>query len=244
MTRKYNLYGVTLASAGDIFFRREYLILHLGCAHTMDSTSAKNVGKDVNTEFGKREELEFENKRFRTDPETSEEASQDTAVTETANKPGSSPDVSGINDCDPGYDLDYLELFADSTEFDEEFIINEVCEEIFESIVEMPSDTDEFEPVPCSSGLCSDKEYNAKCDSNSEDDCETDDRLHDRLHEHASSTQYIETVETLSLTLVTTRYYDGEILVSERRHHNFASSMHFYPEDIDWSNFLNTHKRK
>ena len=129
--------------------------------------------------------------------------------------------------------MDYLELFAESTEFDDVFIINEVCEEIFESIVEMPSG---FEPVPCSSGLCSDKEYNERCESNSEDDCETDARLHDRLHEHASSnqsTQYIETVETLSLTLVTTRYYDGEILVSERRHHNFASSMYFHPEDID-----------
>ena len=119
------------------FFRREYLILHLGCVHKMDSTSAKKIGKDVYTEFGKREELEFENKRFRTDPETSEEAVQDTAVTETANNPGSSPDVSGISDINPGYNLDYLELFADSTEFDEEFIINEVCEEIFESIVEM-----------------------------------------------------------------------------------------------------------
>jgi hypothetical protein len=188
--------------------------------------------------LGKRQELEFENKRFRTDPETSEEAAQDTAVTETANNPGSSPDVSGISDIDPGYNLDYLELFAESTEFDDVFIINEVCEEIFESIVEMPSG---FEPVPCSSGLCSDKEYNERCESNSEDDCETDARLHDRLHEHASSnqsTQYIETVETLSLTLVTTRYYDGEILVSERRHHNFASSMYFHPEDIDWSHFF------
>jgi hypothetical protein len=27
----------------------------------MDSTSAKKVGKDVYTEFGKREELDFEN---------------------------------------------------------------------------------------------------------------------------------------------------------------------------------------
>jgi hypothetical protein len=50
---------------------------------------------------------------------------------------GSSPDVSGISDINPGYNLDYLELFADSTEFYEEFIINEMCEEIFESIVEM-----------------------------------------------------------------------------------------------------------
>ena len=82
-------------------------------------------------------------------------------------------------------------------------------EEIFESIVEMPSGTDEFEPVPCSSGLCSDKEYNEKCESNSEDDCETDDyRLHDGLHEHVSSnpsTRYIETVETLSLTTMMER---------------------------------------
>ena len=137
--------------------------------------------------------------------------------------------------------MDYLELFADSPEFYEAFIINEVGEEIFESIVEMPSGTDEFEPVPCSSGLCSDKEYNEKWESNSEDDYKSDDGLHDRLHEHASSnqsTQYIETVETLSLTLVTTRYYNGEILVSERRHHNSASSMHFHPEDIDWINVL------
>jgi len=195
----------------------------------MDNISAKKVGKDVYTEFGKREELEFENKRFRTDSETSEEAAQDTTVTETVNNPCSSPDVSGISDSDPGYDLDDLELFADSSEFDEELIINEVSEdigtveEIFESIVEMPSGTDEFEPVPCSSGLCSDKEYNEKCESNSEDDYETDDRLHDGLREHATSnqsTQYIETVETLSLTLVTTRYYDGETLISERRHHN------------------------
>jgi hypothetical protein len=46
----------------------------------MDSTSAKKIRKDVYTEFGKREELEFENKRFRTDPETSEEAVQDTIM--------------------------------------------------------------------------------------------------------------------------------------------------------------------
>jgi hypothetical protein len=65
----------------------KYFFTHL--IYKMDSTSAKKIRKDVYTEFGKREELEFENKRFRTDPETSEEAVQDTAVTETASFLGS-----------------------------------------------------------------------------------------------------------------------------------------------------------
>lgn len=83
--------------------------------------------------------------------------------------------------------MDYLELFADSSEFDEEFLIHEVCEdiwtveEIFENIIEMPSGIDEFEPVPSSSGLSSDKTYNEKYGSISEDDY---DRLHE-LHERA-----------------------------------------------------------
>lgn len=143
------------------FCLREYLIFHLECVHKMDNICAKKAGKDVYTEFGKSEELEIENKRFRT--ETSEEAAQNTTVTETANNPGSSPDVTGISDSVPGYDLDQHELFGDSSEFDEEFLINEVCEdlwtveEIFENIIEMPSGIDEFEPVPMSSGLSSDK---------------------------------------------------------------------------------------
>ena len=91
---------------------------------------------------------------------------------------------------DPGYDLDYLELFADSSEFDEEFLIHEVCEvwtveEMFENIMEMPSGIDEFEPVPSSSGLSSDKTYNDKYESISEDYYDTDDRLYDELHERA-----------------------------------------------------------
>lgn len=64
----------------------------------------KKAGKDVYTEFGKRKDLEIENKRSRT--ETSEEAAQNTTVTETANNPGSSPDVTVISDSVPGYDLD------------------------------------------------------------------------------------------------------------------------------------------
>lgn len=95
-------------------------------------------------------------------------------------------------------------------------------EQIFENIIEMPSGIDEFEPVLMLSGLSSDKTYNEKYESILEDDYDTDDRLHAGLYEHASSnqsTQYIETVETLSLTLVTTRYFDGD-LVSERHQHH------------------------
>ena len=56
----------------------------------------------------------------------------------------------------PGNDLDYVELLIDSSEFDEDFLINEACadletvEEIYEIILEMPTYLDEFEPVPSS----------------------------------------------------------------------------------------------
>jgi len=76
----------------------------------MDNISAKKAGKEVYIAFGKRDELEIENKRFRT--ETSQEAAQDTTVTETANYLGGLPGVSEISDSVnieyvPGYDLDY-----------------------------------------------------------------------------------------------------------------------------------------
>lgn len=108
---------------------------------------------------------------FRT--ETSQEAAQDTTVTETANYLGGLPGFSEISDIVnleyihiPGYDFDYVELFADSSEFDEEFLINVMCEdletveEICESIIEMYTGIDECEPFPSSSGLSSDKAYN------------------------------------------------------------------------------------
>ena len=61
----------------------------------MDNISAKKAGKDVYIEFGKRDELEIHNKRFRTEP--SEDAGSDNTVRETANYLGALPGVSGSN---------------------------------------------------------------------------------------------------------------------------------------------------
>jgi len=75
------------------FFRPEYVILHLEWTTSVQ----KKAGKEVYIAFGQRDELEIENKRFRT--ETSEEAAQDTTVIETANYLGGLPGVSEISEC-------------------------------------------------------------------------------------------------------------------------------------------------
>ena len=40
------------------------------------------------------------------------------------------------------------------------------------------------------------------------------------------------------MTLITTRFYVGEELVSERRRHTFESSLHYQPDNIDWMNLF------
>ena len=69
------------------------------------------------------------------------------------------------------------------------------------------------------------------CESDNEDD-----NNHD--NDQGEAPVYVETVETLSVTLVTTRLYVGEELVSERRQHTFDSSLHYQPDNIDWMNFF------
>ena len=57
-------------------------------------------------------------------------------------------------------------------------------------------------------------------------------------YENEHEEEYIETVETISVTLVTTRLFRGQNLISERRNHQFESSIHFDPRSLDWSNFF------
>jgi len=75
----------------------------------MDNISATKAGKDVYTEFGKREELAIHNKRFRTEPP--EVAGPDNMVTETANYTGGLPDISGSDSVNIEYVPGYVELF-------------------------------------------------------------------------------------------------------------------------------------
>ena len=190
----------------------------------------------------------------------------------------------GIN-VETVHNPDFLDLFADSSEFDFEqtidvnnIVIDETVDELIESlstvsreyerenILDSLTNSDvtlESSAVPTCpldvylndgkvagpSGLgrepvlepeevieeVTEEIVDVLCESDSEDD----------NNDQGEAPVYVETVETLSVTLVTTRLYVGEELVSERRQHTFESSFRYQPDNIDWMIFfLEICKRK
>ncbi|CAC5390377.1 unnamed protein product [Mytilus coruscus] len=90
-------------------------------------------------------------------------------------------------------------------------------DEFLDSLEEISNDLDEqamdTESLPGPSGLCSPQEKQENED-------------------------VTETVETISVSLVTTRMYLGEDLLSERKEHVFSSSLHNDPREMDWESFF------
>ncbi|VDI26372.1 Hypothetical predicted protein [Mytilus galloprovincialis] len=214
---KIKYFRCSVVECEKTYLRREYLILHLQSAHQINREEAKEQAQRALHETGNRSEVNSPRKKAK------EQSNVHGPVASTSKTPTTTQSENSASYSEQDNYVYFIDLHANSSKFNSDVertrsqenipeTDTKIDEDTFyehdkllDSLAEISNDLDEqimdTESLPGSSGLCSPQEKQENED-------------------------VTETVETISVSLVTTRMYLGEDLLSERREHVFSSSLH------------------
>lgn len=251
------------------YYRKEYLALHLECAHGFGHNGAKEKVRQTKMEKGNRSELEPRRKVRKmsatcTSSTLGVSVDGPSSIDNTEGAVGGEPPAQSKVTVESVQCVDFLEVHADSSEFDDEQSksVNSVEQEgetfleLLDSLKELSDNysssshvtSDPVDETPITSGPStsvrihpedeqvagsSGLSYGEVYQSESEDEADNNEEVEE-------ISDYFETVETISITLITTKHFQGSTgnLLSERREHRFESSLHHDPRDLDWDRFF------
>ncbi|VDI05297.1 Hypothetical predicted protein [Mytilus galloprovincialis] len=251
------------------YYRKEYLALHLECVHGFGHNGAKEKVRQTKMEKGNRSELEPRRKVRKmsatcTSSTLGVSVDGPSSIDNTEGAVGGEPPAQSKVTVESVQCVDFLEVHADSSEFDDEQSksVNSVEQEgetfleLLDSLKELSDNysssshvtSDPVDETPITSGPStsvrihpedeqvagsSGLSYGEVYQSESEDEADNNEEVEE-------ISDYFETVETISITLITTKHFQGSTgnLLSERREHRFESSLHHDPRDLDWDRFF------